>query len=334
MPETAGLRADWRPGCSLEVLRKRAWMLAKIRSYFMREGVMEVETPVLCRTVGSDPHLDYFSTSLQFEGSKQDRTLYLQTSPEFSMKRLLAAGSGSIYQICKACRNGESGRFHNPEFTILEWYRIGFDLNRLMDDIEALLDQVFGLSGPGQDSERIRYREVFIRHCGFDPLLAGIAEFRRFADGIGDSNALTLCGDDIRLWQEYLFGCVVQPQLGKRGLCFVVDYPANQCALARIRQDDARVAERVEVFYRGIELVNGFRELGCEDEQRERFQRDLEIRQRNGKDLPSIDERFLAALKYGLPDCSGAALGLDRLLMNLVHAASIDEVLSFSLSRA
>ncbi len=309
-------------------------MLAKIRSYFTRERVMEVETPILCHSVGSDPHLDYFSTRLLFEGSKTDRTLYLQTSPEFSMKRLLAAGSGSIYQICKAYRYGELGRLHNPEFTILEWYRIGFDMNSLMDDIDALLGQIFGLSGPGRDSERFSYEQVFIRHCGFDPLLAEISEFRRFADGIGDPNALTLCGNDIRLWQEYLFGCVVQPQLGKRGLCFVYDYPANQCALARLRLDDARVAERVEVFYRGIELINGFHELGCEDEQRERFQRDLEIRRRIGKDLSSIDERFLAALKNGLPDCSGAALGLDRLLMILVDAASIDEVLSFSLSRA
>lgn len=334
MTETAGLQADWRPSCAVDLLRKRAWMLAAVRAYFSRQQVMEVETPVLCHTVGTDPYLDYFSSALKFEGSGPDCRLYLQTSPEFSMKRLLAAGSGSIYQICKAYRNGESGRFHNPEFTILEWYRLGFDLHRLMDDIDRLVGHVFGLSGPGRDSERISYQQVFMQQVGFDPVLAEIADFKRFADRIGEPLAVNLCGNDIRLWQEYLFACRVQPHLGKQGLCFVYDYPANQCALARIRPDDARLAQRVEVFYRGMELVNGFHELDCETEQRARFERDLEIRKQSGKDLPVIDERFLAALKAGLPDCSGAALGLDRLLMCLMNQDSINAVLSFSLSRA
>ncbi|MGH8552680.1 MAG: EF-P lysine aminoacylase EpmA [Methylococcales bacterium] len=309
-------------------------MLAEIRSHFDREGLMEVETPLLCHAVSSDPKLDYFSTMLEFEGSKTGCRLYLQTSPEYSMKRLLAAGAGSIYQIGKAFRNGECGRFHNPEFTILEWYRLGFDLNRLMDDIEALLSRVFDKALAGLETQRISYREVFLKHIGFDPVLADIAEFRSFADRIGDPNALCLCGDDLRLWQEYLFGCVVQPRLGQRGLCLVYDYPANQSALARIRPDDARVAERVEGFYRGIELVNGFHELACSTEQRARILGDLEIRARSGKDLPVLDERLLAALEAGLPDCSGAALGLDRLLMILTDAASIDQVLSFSFARA
>jgi lysyl-tRNA synthetase class 2 len=327
------VQADWRPGCSLEVVRKRAWMLATIRSYFTRQRVMEVETPSLCDTVGPDPHLDYFGAALRFDGAGVDRILYLQTSPEFTMKRLLSAGSGSIYQICKAYRNGEAGRFHNPEFTVLEWYRVGYDLDLLMDEVDELLGRVFGLSAPGTDSERITYQQVFLRHCGLDPLAAEISDFREFAESIGDSSAASLCGDDHRLWQEYLFSARVQPQLGKSGLCCVYDYPANQCALARLRSDDARLAERVEVFYQGLELANGFRELGSADEQRERFHRDLEIRRQSGKDLPMIDERFLAALAAGLPDCSGMALGLDRLLMCLVNASSIDEVMSFSLSR-
>ncbi|MCI0653068.1 MAG: EF-P lysine aminoacylase GenX [Methylococcaceae bacterium] len=334
MTETARLHADWRPGCSVEVLRKRAWMLAAIRSYFDRRRVMEVETPSLCRTVGSDPNLDYFASGLSFEGSGYDCTLYLQTSPEFSMKRLLAAGSGSIYQICKAYRNGEAGRLHNPEFTILEWYRVGYDLEMLMDEVDELLGRGFGLAAPGRNPERITYQQAFISHCGFDPLVAEIADFRRFAEATGDPDAQTLCGDDIRLWQEYLFSARVQPQLGKTGLCHVYDYPANQCALACLKADDPRLAERAEVFYQGLELANGFRELDSAGEQRERFQRELEIRRQAGKQLPSIDERLLAALNAGLPDCSGMALGLDRLLMCLVNASSIDEVMSFSLSRA
>ena len=224
-------------------------MLSTIRSYFAREQVMEVETPSLCQTAGTDPNIDFFTVGLNFEGSEYNRPLYLQTSPEFSMKRLLAAGSGSIYQICKAYRNGESGRFHNPEFTILEWYRVGYNLDFLMNDIDDLLTQILRQYRPNQNSERLGYRQAFLRHCGFDPLDADLSVFRDFASGCDDANAWSLCGDNIRLWQEYLFSCRVQPQLGKRGLCFVYDYPENQCALARIRPGEPRIAERVEVFY-------------------------------------------------------------------------------------
>lgn len=326
--------ADWRPGCSLDVLRKRAWMLAEIRSYFVRQQVMEVETPVLCQTTGPDPNLESFTAGLVFEGSGYNRPLYLQTSPEFAMKRLLAAGSGSIYQICKAFRNGESGRFHNPEFTILEWYRVGYNLDFLMNDIDDLLTEVLGQRRPNQNSERLGYQQAFLRHCGFDPVNSDLSVFRDYAEDCGESSAMRLCGDNIRLWQEYLFSCRVQPELGKKGLCFVYDYPENQCALARIRPGEPRIAERVEVFYQGVELANGFCELTCPDEQRNRFVHDLEIRSEMGKDLPLIDERFLAALASGLPDCSGVAVGLDRLLMLLVNVLSIDEVVSFSLARA
>jgi elongation factor P--(R)-beta-lysine ligase len=250
------------------------------------------------------------------------------------MKRLLAAGSGSIYQICKAYRNGEYGRTHNPEFTILEWYRVGADLELLIIDIENLLNQVLGLSGAGQESERISYQQAFLRHCGVDPLTADIADFNHFCEEIGDPGAAAVCGDDRRLWQEYLFGLRVQPQLGDAGLCFVTHYPANQCALARIRADDPRLVDRVEVFYQGVELANGFGELNCAQEQRERFSRDLENRARTGKELPPVDERFLGSLAAGLPDCSGVAVGLDRLLMLLMKLSSLDEVLTFSLPRA
>jgi len=306
-------------------------MLAKIRAYYAQEQVLEVETPNLCTTVGTDPYLDYLTADIGSRIDAPQHGLYLQTSPEFAMKRLLAAGSGSIYQICKAFRNGELGRCHNPEFTILEWYRIGYDLERLMDDIDRLLGPILGLGIPGK---RFTYQQVFLDHCRLDPLEAAVAEFKRFAQDAGDDEAVKLCGDEARAWQEYLFVTWVQPALGQHGLCFVHDYPANQCALAQIKPDDSRVAERVEVFYQGMELGNGYRELACPIEQRQRFEDELEVRRRKGKHCPALDERFLSALDAGLPSCSGVAIGLDRVLMLLVGAESIDEVMAFSLPRA
>ena len=306
-------------------------MLARIRAYYAQEQVLEVETPNLCTTVGTDPYLDYLTagTGSSIDGS--EHCLYLQTSPEFAMKRLLAAGSGSIYQICKAFRNGEFGRCHNPEFTILEWYRVGYDLKQLMDDIDRLLGPILGLDIPGK---RFTYQQVFLDHCRLDPLEAAVAEFKNFAQEAGDEEAVKLCGDEPRAWQEYLFTTRVQPALGQDGLCFVHDYPANQCALAQIKPNDSRVAERMEVFCQGMELGNGYRELVCPIEQRERFETELEVRRSKGKDCPALDERFLLALDAGLPSCSGVAIGLDRVLMLLVGAESIDEVMGFSLPRA
>lgn len=331
MPGPAAFPLDWRPACSLAALKERARLLARIRAYFERQGVLEVETPSLCHCVGTDPHLDFFSVALQSGG---ERRLFLQTSPEFSMKRLLAAGSGSIFQICKAFRNGESGRYHNPEFSILEWYRLGYGLDRLIEDIEQLLGPELGLAAPGQTAECLTYQNAFIRYCGIDPLSACISDFRNYAQTTGDQRASEVCGEDSRWWQEYLFGLKIQPRLGHNGLCFVKDYPAEQAALARISAKDPRVAERVEVFYRGVELANGFCELRIESEQRARFQQDLKIRKTMAKVQPEPDERFLAALASGLPECAGVAVGLDRVLMLLMNASSLDEVLSFPLARA
>ena len=334
MLESAGLDVDWRPGCSLAALRERAHLLARIRGYFERQGVMEVETPSLCQYVGTDPHLDYFSAGLEFDGTSSDRRLFLQTSPEYSMKRLLAAGSGSIFQICKAFRNGESGHYHNPEFSILEWYRVGYGLDQLIEDVERLLGRELGLLAAGQSADRMTYQNVFLHYCGIDPLTARIPDYRACAEKMGEPDGSNVCGNDVRLWQEYLFGLKIQPRLGSERLCFVVGYPAEQAALAKISESDPRIAERVEVFYRGVELANGFCELRVGSEQRARFERDLLLRKRLKKAQPAIDRRFLAALDSGIPACAGVAVGLDRVLMLLMNAASIDEVLSFSLSRA
>lgn len=323
----------WQPACELTALRARAELLALIRGFFFERGVMEVETPLLCHAGGTDPNLHPFVTRFHAPGQAGEGIpLYLQTSPEFAMKRLLAAGSGSIYQICKAFRNEEAGRLHNPEFTILEWYRVGFGLEQLMGEIEALLRRLFADRRKLEASQRIAYRDAFREYAGVDPL-ASLAELARCARRHGLNEAETLCGENRPLWLDLLFSHAVQPHLGQGRISFVFDYPACQPSLARPKPDDARWVERVEVFLDGMELANGFRELADPSEQERRFDADLEARRAQGlRELPK-DRRLLAALESGLPDCSGVALGLDRLLMLLTGAATIDAVLAFPLER-
>jgi len=309
-------------------------MLSRIRHFFEERCVLEVETPSLCHTVGTDPHLSFFSTGLNEPGGHAGGTLYLQTSPEFAMKRLLAAGSGPIYQICKAFRNEESGRFHNPEFTILEWYRPGFGLDRLMDEIEALLRALLTGTPHAGNGERSSYREAFSDHAGIDPLAASIEDFADCAHTRGLGDARSLCKESASDWLDFLFSHLVQPELGFSGPCFLFGFPACQASLARIRPGLPPVAERVEVFLRGIELANGFHELTDPCEQEQRFEQEQQARARNGQPVPAKDSRFIAALRAGLSDCSGVAVGLDRLLMLISGADHIDNVLAFPVARA
>lgn len=324
----------WRPACDVTALRARAGLLAGIRRFFDERGVLEVETPLLCRASGTDPNLSPFVTRFRLPGQAEGIPLYLQTSPEFAMKRLLAAGSGSIYQICKAFRNEETGRFHNPEFTLLEWYRTGFGLAELIDEIDALLSGLFAGRRALQPSERIAYRDVFIRHAGVDPLAAPVHELAGCAQRHDLNEAEALCGEDRPIWLDFLFSHIVQPHLGRGRIAFVFDYPACQPSLARKKPDDCRVVERVETFLDGMELANGFRELADAAEQEQRFDADLAARRNLGLCLPPKDVRLLAALQAGLPDCSGVALGLDRLLMLMTGAEAIGQVLAFPLERA
>lgn len=304
-------------------------MLAAIRAYFAAQGVMEVETPLLCQGIGTDPHLDFFAVPAQGEAAR-----YLQTSPEFAMKRLLAAGSGSIYQICKAFRQGEAGRWHNPEFTLLEWYRVDYGLAEFMDDMENLL--VLLAEGKLQPSagRRASYREVFLEYTGLEPLEASFQELAAYAGRHGLPEAPDLCGRDLPLWLDLLFSHLVQPQLGQDGLCFVHSYPACFPSLARTQPGDARWVERMELFWHGVELANGFHELGDAAEQAARFEAERQARRARGQTVPETDQRLLAALSHGLPDCSGVAIGLDRLLMLLADAGHIDQVLAFPYGRA
>lgn len=327
------MQAAWQPTCSVAMLQLRARVLANIRAFFAQKAVLEVETPLLSHSIGTDPHLDFFTTDYTLPPLQH--TLFLQTSPEFAMKRLLAAGSGSIYQICKAFRNGEAGRFHNPEFTLLEWYRVDFDLSQLMDEIAELMQFIFAAEQVELSSvQRLTYQSVFRQYTGLDALFFCYADYCAYAQDHDLPEAVALCEHDYGLWLDFLFSHCVQPQLNNDTLYLVYGYPARLSSLAKINRDNPLVTDRVELFFNGVELGNGYYELTDAIEQNQRF--DNEIAERQQKYLPNVtkDDRLIAALAAGLPECSGIAIGLDRLLMLLSKTASIDEVLSFSIHRA
>ena len=323
-------RSTWRPTAALENLRARAEVLAEIRGFFAAREVLEVQTPLLSGATVTDLHLHSVTCEYRGPGAADGRTLYLQTSPEFAMKRLLAAGSGAIYQICTAVRDGEAGRRHNPEFTMLEWYRPGFDHHRLMDEIDELMAEVLGLPPAG----RLTYHEAFVQHARIAPHTADGAELARCARDHGIAQGEPLTEDDRDGWLALLMSHVVEPRLGRGRPDFVVDYPASQAALARVRPGDPPVAERFELYIEGTELANGFHELNDPAEQRLRFERDLAARREAGLPAVPVDGRLLAALEAGLPDCAGVALGIDRLVMLGTHASRIDEVIAFPIDRA
>jgi lysyl-tRNA synthetase class 2 len=318
---------DWRPGASIETLKARARLLAVIRAFFMARDVLEVETPLLCSTTATDPYLASIGVPLA-AGMR-----YLQTSPEFCMKRLLAAGSGPIYQIARAFRADEAGRRHNPEFTLLEWYRPGFSLPQLVDETVSLVGEAYALFHPGQSPavKRLTYRELFLRHLGLDPFTATDAELQTCAQRAVPTAPTDWDRDG---WLNLLMSECLEP-LMPEGLCVVSGFPPSQAALARCVRgaDGVLVAERAELYVNGMELANGYRELTDPAEQERRFAADREDRRRNGLEALPMPEALLSALKAGLPDCSGIALGLDRLLLWLCGAGRLDDVLGFSFPR-
>ena len=327
--------SDWHPSASLEALRLRARMLERIRAFFSTRGLLEVETPILSGAATPDPNLLSFTTSYTGPGAPKGQALYLHTSPEFAMKRLLASGSGSIYQVCKVFRDGESGRRHNPEFTMLEWYRVGYDHQRLMDEVAELVS--FTLSGHLRlaEPERLSYREAFDRFLGLDPHAATVSEFACAAE----THDVRLPEPhthepDHAMWRDLLLTHVIEPRLGRGRPTFLYDFPATQASLARIVPGEPPVAARFELYIEGIELANGFHELADAAEQRTRFERQLHARQTIGLPAVPLDEHLLAALVAGLPDCAGVALGFDRLVMLAAGARSIEEVVAFPLARA
>jgi lysyl-tRNA synthetase class 2 len=289
---------------------------------------MEVETPVASRAATTDPVLQSLRTAWSGAGSKP-QTLYLHTSPELPLKRLLAAGSGPIFQICKVFRDGERGRLHHPEFSLLEWYRPGLGYRDLMSEVADLVRHA--LERPELTDQRQSYRELFRSHLGLDPLRADAPVLRRAVEDIPGATDMELDRDG---WLDLLLTHRIENGLGRDGLTFVYDYPPSQAALARIRADADPVAERFELYLEGMELANGFQELTDAAEQRRRFEADLAWRSAEGLAQPPLDEAFLAALEGGMPECAGVALGLDRLLMVATGSSHIDQVLAFPVERA
>jgi elongation factor P--(R)-beta-lysine ligase len=315
--------SDWRPTATRSTLQRRAQMLAQARSFFAARQVMEVDTPVVVNAPVSDVHIHSAQVTLS-----NDQTYFLHTSPEYAMKRLLAAGSGDIYQVCHVVRGFERGRLHNSEFTLIEWYRTGFSLAQLMEEVADLLRDLLESNGA---SERLTYREAFLRHLQLDPFTVPDGQLVEVARGHGYVPAETTSRDELL---EFLMGTQVGPELGAHRLTFVHGYPASQAALARLDPHDPSAALRFELYVEGVELANGFHELASAAEQRARFEIDLAERRRLGSPEHPLDERLLAALESGLPDCAGVALGFDRLVMIAAGARSIDEVLPFPTERA
>jgi lysyl-tRNA synthetase class 2 len=319
----------WQPDASIALLKQRAQIIMAIRGFFADKEVMEVETPALSQATVTDLHLACFSTTFVGPGFSQGKTLHLQTSPEYAMKRLLAAGSGSIFQISKAFRNEEAGRFHNPEFTLLEWYRLGFDDFALMAEVDELLQLVL-VTGK---AEQLSYQGAFLKYLNIDPLDTTIEALHQvlanhgLADVVGESDDQDMC-------LQLLFSQLIEPKIGQDIPCFVYHFPASQASLAKLNTQDTRVARRFELYFKGIELANGFDELTDADEQLRRFNEDNTKRIIAGKSANDIDTNFIDALRAGLPDCAGVALGIDRLIMLATDQHSIERVLSFSLQRA
>lgn len=328
--------AHWRPSASLAAIRRRAELLASLRRFFAERNILEVETPLLCSSGITDPAIEPFTVTNAASGAP---LRFLQTSPEYAMKRLLAAFGEPIYQITRAFRDGEAGSRHNPEFSILEWYRPGFDHHALMEEVAQLLHYCLGErlgeragDRPGTlPTHKHSYRELFRERLQIDPFTASVGELQAVARRHVDPGTL---GGDRDLWLDLLMSHVLQPHLGVGAISFVYDYPASQAALAKVVESDGvPVGQRFEVYVNGIELGNGYCELTDASEQRARFARDNALRAARGQRARPVDENLLAALAHGLPTCSGVALGVDRLLMLACGAPDIAAVLAFDWSR-
>lgn len=320
----------WPPTCSAALLHKRAELYQTIRTFFVEKSVLEVDTPVLSSAASCDVNLDSFSTKLM-KNAQSERLLYLQTSPEFAMKRLLASGSGSIYQIAKSFRQGESGRFHNPEFTLLEWYRVGFSVADLIEEMVELLMLCFN---ENLAFRTVTYQQLFQQHTGINPHETSQEALMQYATAQGNPEAASICGDSVSNGLDYVFSQYIQPGLKKNLVYFVIDYPACMAMLAKLSNTTPQKAKRFEVYFNSVELANGYEELTDSVEQKNRFSDELRERKKEGLDGVPMDQNLLAALEEGLPQCSGVALGLDRLLMLMTASKSIDDVMAFPIDRA
>ncbi len=320
--EAAG---GWRPSSSLETARLRASMLRAAREFFAAHNVLEVETPALSTAAGSDPQIESVSATLSADPR---HSYFLHTSPEFAMKRLLCAGWPDIFQVCRVYRDGEIGARHQPEFTMVEWYRRAIDLNGMMQHtvqfIAGLLDRV----NPLREAAYLTYRDAFHQHAGVDPLSDSVSRLSAASDA--DPALVSTLGDDRDAWLDLLLTSRVAPQFAKDRLTVLHHYPASQAALARLCPDDEAVADRFEVFLGELELANGYFELTDASQQRARCARDQALRRQRQQPERPLDEKFLSALEHGLPSCCGVAVGFDRLVMLNAGADSLGAVQTFT----
>ncbi|HVX15517.1 MAG TPA: EF-P lysine aminoacylase EpmA [Pirellulales bacterium] len=319
--------SDWRPTASRQALRLRDQLLRTLRTFFHARQFIEVETPLLSADVVVDQHLEPFAVEVPF--GRATRRMWLQTSPEFAMKRLLAADSGPIFQVTHAFRQEESGPRHNPEFTLVEWYRPG---DGLLEGMELLSDLADELLGRGQ-AEPITYQAAFERHAGIDPHRATTAELIELASARGVILSPTT-GDDRDFWLDVLLTELVEPLLGRGRPAILYDYPASQAALARVRRGPPDVAERFELYVDGIELANGYHELLDPDVLRLRNRENNLQRAARGRPTLPEESRLLMAMEAGLPACAGAALGFDRVAMLAAGANTLSDVVPFPFDRA
>jgi len=322
----------WSATMSWQDAQEKSKILNRIRRFFESRNVIEVETPLLCKSTITDIHLDPFSTTFSYGPNTHNLPvdLFLQTSPEYCMKRLLASGYDSIYQISKAFRHEPMGRFHNPEFTILEWYQIGYSQHELMQEVEQLLKLILRCD----DAIYVTYQNVFIDNTGIDPLDTTISELVNYIEEVGKISDWLLKENKLEVFLQFVLSEIIEPKIGLSTPCFIYDFPIAQASLAKPSDIDPRVSERFECYFKGIELVNGFSELTDFTEQENRFLKDNIERKEMGLEEREIDQRFIAALKSGLPECAGVALGVDRLLMLALKKSSIEEVMTFTVDRA
>jgi elongation factor P--(R)-beta-lysine ligase len=318
-------RDSWRPASTVGTATRRAHMLALARRFFADRAVLEVDTPLLSRTTVSDPHIE----SIRAELSLHPETPYfLQTSPEYFMKRLLCAGYPDIFQICKAFRDAEAGARHQPEFTIIEWYRRDFDLQQIMQETLDLLAELIEPCFVTASPRFVEYCRAFEEFAGVHPLKAGIDALAQSAEA--DRQMVAALGEDRDAWLDLLLATRVVPRFDRARLTVLYHYPASQAALARLCPANPAVADRFEVFFGDLELSNGFVELADAAGQLRRFEADQALRRQRSQALRPLDLRLIGALEARLPDCAGVAVGFDRLLMINEMSEDIRRVQTFA----
>lgn len=318
----------WRPNASLKMLQTRAKLLRSVREFFWQRDILEVDTQVLSLASISDPHIEVLTTQAKCLG--QEHTYYLQTSPEFAMKRLLAADSGCIYQMSKVFRKEENSKRHGIEFTLLEWYRVGLDDWQLMAEVEEFLISVSQNASLRCDYKS--YQEAFLTYASLDPFAAELSQLQELAHQHTEYGLDEIDRDALL---DLIFNALIEPKIGVERPCFIHSYPASQAALAKTKQnfEGLETAKRFELYWRGIELANGYHELTDPQEQAQRFEQDNLYRTNQGKVVRALDNNLLAALDNGLPSCAGVALGIDRLLMILSQSQDIQDVMPFAQER-